>query len=253
LGFKPYVDAVAEFLRSEDTKPPLTLSIEGEWGSGKSSFMGQLRIALIDGGLLKLIRKAWSEEPKISVGTIWPSMKRLWKRAQRRTFTVQFNPWRHDKEESLWATFALEFLRQVSEQRFFLWRWSGAPWLFALRYRWKKGWLQVVRAISIWSFSLVLLLGLPSEIFIAKPAWTSNVQSILVDGTKVERQSLPRPAAPSTTTSKPENEEDSWIRVLLAIFGSSLTLTMVVWFKAKGIIGNALETDLTKYLSRPDY
>jgi len=42
LGFTPYVIAIAEFLTSEQTKPPLTLSIEGEWGSGKSSFMQQL-------------------------------------------------------------------------------------------------------------------------------------------------------------------------------------------------------------------
>ena len=42
LGFEPYVIAIAEFLTHPETKPPLTLSIEGEWGSGKSSFMQQL-------------------------------------------------------------------------------------------------------------------------------------------------------------------------------------------------------------------
>jgi hypothetical protein len=41
LGFKPYVDAMAAFLANAKTQPPLTLSIEGEWGSGKSSFMLQ--------------------------------------------------------------------------------------------------------------------------------------------------------------------------------------------------------------------
>ena len=43
LGFTPYVTAIAEFLINEQTKPPLTMSIEGEWGSGKSSFMRQLQ------------------------------------------------------------------------------------------------------------------------------------------------------------------------------------------------------------------
>ena len=43
LGFQPYVSAIAEFLTNDKTKPPLTLSIEGEWGSGKSSFMKQLQ------------------------------------------------------------------------------------------------------------------------------------------------------------------------------------------------------------------
>lgn len=43
LGFKPYVDAVAEFLTNKDTSAPITLSIEGQWGCGKSSFMKQLK------------------------------------------------------------------------------------------------------------------------------------------------------------------------------------------------------------------
>src|SRR5205085_8261541 len=43
LGFEPYVMAIAEFLSNPQTEPPLTLSIEGEWGSGKSSFMLQLK------------------------------------------------------------------------------------------------------------------------------------------------------------------------------------------------------------------
>ncbi|MGK7947828.1 MAG: P-loop NTPase fold protein [Xenococcaceae cyanobacterium] len=43
LGFKPYVIAIAKFLTAPDTKPPLTISIEGEWGRGKSSFMEQLQ------------------------------------------------------------------------------------------------------------------------------------------------------------------------------------------------------------------
>src|SRR3954447_22522195 len=43
LGFQPYVDAVAAFLIHQDTRPPIALSIEGEWGMGKSSFMRQLQ------------------------------------------------------------------------------------------------------------------------------------------------------------------------------------------------------------------
>ena len=47
LGFAPYVIAIAEFLTHPETKAPLTLSIEGEWGSGKSSFMKQLEKQII--------------------------------------------------------------------------------------------------------------------------------------------------------------------------------------------------------------
>ncbi|MGB5710683.1 MAG: P-loop NTPase fold protein, partial [Waterburya sp.] len=46
LGFEPYVKAIAEFLTNPQTKPPLTLSVEGEWGSGKSSFMNQLKLEI---------------------------------------------------------------------------------------------------------------------------------------------------------------------------------------------------------------
>src|SRR5205807_5221539 len=46
LGFTPYVQAIAAFLTSPATQPPLTMSVEGEWGSGKSSFMLQLERAI---------------------------------------------------------------------------------------------------------------------------------------------------------------------------------------------------------------
>ena len=42
LGFEPYVKCLAAFLTHVDTKPPLTVSIEGPWGCGKSSFMLQV-------------------------------------------------------------------------------------------------------------------------------------------------------------------------------------------------------------------
>ena len=50
LGFKPYVEAVAVFLTHSGTQPPLTLSVEGAWGSGKSSFMLQLQDRIRDKG-----------------------------------------------------------------------------------------------------------------------------------------------------------------------------------------------------------
>src|SRR5580698_161440 len=43
LGFEPYVEAMAAFLSNPLTSTPLTVSVEGKWGSGKSSFMKQLQ------------------------------------------------------------------------------------------------------------------------------------------------------------------------------------------------------------------
>jgi hypothetical protein len=82
LGFEPYVRAVARFLSSPDTHPPLCVSIEGEWGSGKSSFLRQLQHVL---------------ETAPQQNAVKPVV-------------VRFNAWRHDKEESLWAAFALKCL-----------------------------------------------------------------------------------------------------------------------------------------------
>src|SRR4029077_18952307 len=75
LGFTPYVEAISRFLLNQDTSPPLTLSIEGDWGSGKSSFMKQLRVALTRGGKESTTGKNNQSAP----------------------LTVWFNAWRHDK------------------------------------------------------------------------------------------------------------------------------------------------------------
>jgi hypothetical protein len=123
LGFEPYVTAIAQFLKNPKTKPPLTLSIEGEWGSGKSSFMKQLR-------------KKLEGEP-----TVW------------------FNAWRHDKAEALWAAFALEFIRQISRprRRRDIFRvLKGNLKLFWLRFDWKNGF----QLISLLLLGLILIVPL---------------------------------------------------------------------------------------------
>lgn len=43
LGFRDYVFALRDFIVSQDTTTPLTISINGAWGSGKSSLMSMLR------------------------------------------------------------------------------------------------------------------------------------------------------------------------------------------------------------------
>src|SRR5579859_2708469 len=77
LGFGPYVESLAAFLTHKDTKPPLTISIEGGWGSGKSSFMLLLREAIL----------------------------RAYEKSDSRPKTVWFNAWRFDKDEAVWAAF----------------------------------------------------------------------------------------------------------------------------------------------------
>ncbi|HSP78722.1 MAG TPA: P-loop NTPase fold protein, partial [Myxococcaceae bacterium] len=110
LGFRPYVEALAAFLANERTQPPLTLSIEGEWGSGKSSFMLQLEAAL---------RRELKERARF----------------------IRFNAWRHDKGEALWSAFALEFSRQLMASRSWPERWWRRLRLGLARLRGGQGWL----------------------------------------------------------------------------------------------------------------
>src|SRR6478672_3599706 len=91
LGFTPYVAAVAAFLTHKETKPPLTLSIEGAWGTGKSSFMRQLEDRLNPKQQKKGVRNwvKWLLKNKAKTKTVW------------------FNAWRLEREDEVWATFAL--------------------------------------------------------------------------------------------------------------------------------------------------
>lgn len=126
LGFEPYVAALAAFLSDENTRPPLTVSIEGAWGAGKSSFMRQLSNKLSGHGKI-----------------------------------VHFSAWLHDKDESVWASFALDFVRSVRAQipsrkeRL----WSDLK-LATLRFKWgQAGSAFRVEALAA-GLTLLLSLGL---------------------------------------------------------------------------------------------
>ena len=43
LGNQQYADAIAAFIRHQDTMPPLTIGIRGAWGAGKTSLMRMIR------------------------------------------------------------------------------------------------------------------------------------------------------------------------------------------------------------------
>jgi hypothetical protein len=83
IGFDSYTNALAAFLLAEETEPPLTVSVEGSWGTGKSSFMRQLRKRLEANGAV----------------------------------TIEFNAWRHESSEDLWAGFVQSFIPQVVASR----------------------------------------------------------------------------------------------------------------------------------------
>jgi hypothetical protein len=127
IGFKPYVRAITWFLSHEKTKPPLTVSIEGPWGSGKSSFMRQLK---------KELEAENADKPE--------------------RYYVEFNAWRSDKDEALWAAFALSFIRQVEQHIPFHKRIVANAALLCRRFEWRHGWLEATRLV----FFLLVFVGL---------------------------------------------------------------------------------------------
>ena len=118
LGFEPYVQVLKRFLIHDRTDPPITISIEGDWGSGKSSFMGMLREAI--------------------------------KNEEEDYYTVDFNPWRHDSEEGIWAAFMLEFFNSIESELGTIERLKHRGVL-----RWRQGWKA-----RIISFGLPLFVSL---------------------------------------------------------------------------------------------
>jgi hypothetical protein len=118
IGFGPYVRAISWFLSSEKTKPPLTMSIEGRWGSGKSSFMLQLENEL-----------------------------RKQNTAKRKQYYVKFNAWRSDKDEALWAAFALTFIKQLEPQIDVYERVYANLTLLCKRFEWTRAWFPLARLV----------------------------------------------------------------------------------------------------------
>ena len=127
IGFHPYTRAIAWFLSNKKTKAPLTISIEGPWGSGKSSFMLQLQ------------KQLESQDT-----------------GEYKKYFIKFNAWRNDKDEALWAAFALTFIKQLKPEIGLLKRICSNTELLWKRFDWKQGRLQLAKIAIFWLMFLIL-------------------------------------------------------------------------------------------------
>lgn len=218
LGFRPYVRALAQFLTDPRTRPPLTLSVEGEWGSGKTSFMLQLRSALAGAGAARGRSAAAGGERG---------------GRHRPPLTIWFNAWRHDQARAMWAAFAVEFARQVAEQRSPLRRWWGHLMLLGRRFRWRQGLPQLLRYAAFWALVLALTVALPVVAYLKGQAWVTLLAEKLA-GEEVWRNGIE----------------------IAALLGGGLgygVLLLTVWLRLKSFLGSPVEFDLKEHLRSPDY
>lgn len=103
LSFNAIALGLSRFLRNENTLPPLTIAVIGEWGTGKSSLMNLLRADL----------RSYNFRP------VW------------------FNAWHHQKEEHMLAS----LLENIKLQAVPRW-WTSRGVLFRARLLKIRGWRQ---------------------------------------------------------------------------------------------------------------
>ena len=251
LGFEPYVKALARFLTDERTQPPLTLSIEGEWGAGKSSFMLQLERELKHTYLRPRIKRLlWFRwmirmrkeriPPLIRHrrwwGPLWPLLavpkeERYTTLHERYpTFlSVRFNAWRHDKDSSLWASFALALLRKLAGELPLPQRaWTHLK-LTVRRFKWTDGWPVLLRSLLLGISLLVLSVTLFYFLYIG------GLEKILGEATEVKGAEI----------------------FVKLIKGSGVVGVIVAYLfllnKLKETVGDPFKSDLKKYLQTPHY
>lgn len=212
LGFAPSVRALAGFLTAKATQPPLTVSIEGEWGSGKSSFMLQLRERLDS------IQKT----------------------------TVSFNAWKHDKQDELWAAFALDLIRQLGAKRSVFRRLVCNVLLQWKRLKARK---SVLSALSL--ATTVLLVLLVPLVLLGLPFKTAPLFLELLSS-KDTPETTRLLASLFGTYYQHLVSLGRWA-VVGAQFAGSFFALRVFWMKFGKALGNPLELDLSNYIENPAY
>ncbi|HEY5674642.1 MAG TPA: YCF48-related protein [Malonomonas sp.] len=110
LNFGLIARGLSRYLRNENTQPPLTIAITGEWGTGKSSMMNLLKADLQSYG----VRPVW------------------------------FNAWHHQKESNLLASL-LDNIRTQAVPRW----WSVGGLHFRLRLLQVRGWRNCLPLVAL--------------------------------------------------------------------------------------------------------
>jgi hypothetical protein len=100
--FENYARTFARLIASADTRTPLTIGINGDWGSGKTTLMRAIQVQL-DQSTQRKERPAF-----IAAGEEWPDDDHF-----RPVRTVWFNAWKYSRQDALFVALVEEVLREM--------------------------------------------------------------------------------------------------------------------------------------------
>jgi hypothetical protein len=197
LGYVDYVEALANFIESPMTQKPITIGIDAVWGGGKTTLMHML-------------------EKRLGLHT---------GKNAGRIYTVWFNAWQYDQQETLWGALVLDILAQVRKQYGF---WGQLP----LFLRLNRGRFDLRILFLDLGKVLLRVLGLAAALF-----------SVL--------------AFFSIYFNKGYAETLYWlwtdqIKALLTTLGS-LSLLYTLFVDAWKLVISPFSLGLSKYIKEPDY
>jgi len=114
LGIQADVSAFARLICLEESKPPLSIGLFGEWGSGKSSFMERLQATITKltqdqkDARKALAARASTDQAQAAASTDAASAPRF----VENVVQIRFNAW-HYADANLWASLTAEFFDQL--------------------------------------------------------------------------------------------------------------------------------------------
>jgi hypothetical protein len=216
LGYDTYVTALANFIESPKTQKPLTIGIDAAWGGGKTTLMRMLEERLRGATTQK-----WWVKVTQFFETLWRTRKFLIN--PLRFYTVWFNAWIYDKEETLWAAMALEIWSQT-RKRIGFWKRN----LLALKLNGKR--------MDWGSLALDLFKSLIFSSILAALA-------VLVL------------AGLSQWLGKDTAETFDWLKSYVKVFASLgiATLLYTIFKDLAGLVLSPFSAGISRYLHQPDY
>jgi hypothetical protein len=157
-------------------------------------------------------------------------------RRKKRNLIIWFNPWRHDKEDAVWAAFALQFIHDIKKQLWFWQRWMGNLRLLIRRFSWEQGWIDLTRKIFLWFIVLGVTAIIGYTAYLNKGEWTANLAKLAAELLKVKG------AEDIFSKGIEAGGVTAYIALVLSIFS-----------KLESIVGDPLKVDLKKFIDAPNY